>query len=60
MGAKLVDYYERANTLGGLKAKMRLAMLTLMPGNKAEEAEDSPDILKKFEEAFKELENEFK
>jgi hypothetical protein len=60
MGAVLVSFYEKAKELGGLKAQMRLAMLTLTPGVKAGDVPDAPDLIKKFEESFKEIEKEFK
>ena len=60
MGAKLVDIYTKAEGLGSLKAKMRLAMLTGIPSAKASEAEDSAENIAKFETAMRELETEFK
>lgn len=60
MGAKLEEMYKKAEGLGSLKAKMRLAMLTGVPSAKAGSEADSPDIISKFENAIKELEKEFK
>ena len=59
MGEKLLKEYERANQLGGLKARMRLAVLTQMPSPKATTEPDSPENLAKFEAALKELTKEF-
>jgi len=55
MGEILLSYYEKARQKGGFEAKMRLAMLTLLPSIKAKEAPDSEENIKKFEEAFKKL-----
>jgi len=52
MGAKLLDFYEEARKSGGLKAQMRLAILTGIPSSRAGEVPDSPDNLKKFEMAL--------
>lgn len=60
MGQKLNDFYERANKLGQLKAKMRLAVLTRIPSKKAMELPDSPENIKLFMSAMKEIEKEFK
>lgn len=60
MGAKLMEMYKKAEEMGSLKAKMRLAMLTGVPSTKADSEADSPEIVSKFENAIKELGNEFK
>ncbi len=59
MAQKLIQYYEEAKKLGGTKARMRLALLTCMPTNVAMAEPDSPENIKKFEEAMKELRKEF-
>lgn len=59
MGAKLVKYYDDAKAMGGLKAQMRLAVLTKMPSQKAESEPDSPDNIGLFEKAMQELKKEF-
>lgn len=59
MAQKLLQYYEEAKKLGGLKAQMRLALLTKIPSNKAEELPDTPENIKIFEDAFNELKKEF-
>ncbi len=41
MGNRLSAFYESANKLGGLKAKMRLAVLTKVPSEKAAMEADS-------------------
>lgn len=60
MGAKLLEYYDKAKALGGLKATMRLAMITKMPSSKAETETDSANIIQIFDQAFKEIQKEFK
>lgn len=60
MGEKLMQFYEKSNALGGIKAKMRLAVLTLMPGSKAQVEPDSPETIALFEKAMAEINKEFK
>jgi hypothetical protein len=60
MGERLLKEYEKAKELGGLKAQMRLAVLTRMSGPKAEKEPDSSENIAKFEAAMKELVKEFK
>lgn len=60
MAQKLMQFYEKAKTLGGLKGQMRLAMLTTIPSTKAATEADSPELLAKFDTAMKEIEKEFK
>lgn len=59
MGNMLMSYYEKAKALGGLKAQMRLAVLTGMPSQKAQVEADSLDNTNKFEKAMQELKKEF-
>ena len=58
MAEKLMQFYEDASKLGGLKAKMRLAILTSIPSSKAESAPDSPENIRIFEQAIKEIRKE--
>ena len=55
MGAKLTQYYDLANQKGGLPVKMRLAMKTGIPSDKAQTEPDSPENLAKFYAAAKEV-----
>lgn len=55
MAAKLVKYYELIQVAGGVKAKMRLAMLTTVPSVLAAETADTPDNIAKFRKAYKEI-----
>ena len=59
MGSRLSKFYDEAGALGGLKAKMRLAVLTKLPSDKAETTPDSPDMIGKFEQAMQEIKKEF-
>lgn len=59
MAEKLVKFFDEAEKKGGLKAKMRLAVLTSIPSNKASDEPDSADNIKKFEDAMTEINKEF-
>ena len=59
MAEKLVQIYEEAQEIGGLKAKMRLAILTQMSSTKAAEAPDTPENIQIFTDAMKEIQKEF-
>jgi len=60
MAGQLEDFYKKAEELGKLKAKMRLAVLTGTPSSKAGSVPDTPEMIKKFQAALKEIEKEFK
>lgn len=60
MGAKLLEFYETAKSLGGLKAQMRLAMITKLASPVAKLEPDSSENIKKFEDAIVEIKKEFK
>ena len=60
MGLQLTNFYDQAKEMGGMKAQMRLAILTGVPSSKAGDADDSPDKVSKFQTAMQELEKEFK
>lgn len=55
MGKKLLAYFDKAREKGGIAARVRLAMLTRMSSEMAEESEDSPEKIKMFEEAMRRL-----
>lgn len=59
MADRLVKFYEEAEQLGGFKAKMRLAILTTIANTKAASEPDSPENIKKFENAMSEIKKEF-
>jgi hypothetical protein len=58
MGQKLTQFYEEVAKIGGIKAKMRLAVLTLISSAKAVEVPDSPENITKFEKAIQEIKKE--
>lgn len=60
MGNVLAGFFQKAVELGSVKAKMRFVMLTRTTVFDAEKMPDTPDKIKLFENAFKELEKEFK
>jgi len=60
MGQQLAAYYEKAKVMGGMKAQMRMAMITKVPSAQAGSLPDSPDQVAAFEQALKDLEKEFK
>src|SRR5688572_900 len=59
MGEKLVDYFARADALGGIGAKVRLAVLTRIPSTQVQTEPDSDANLEKFQKAFAQLLHEF-
>ena len=59
MGDRLMKYYEDAKKLGGMKAQMRLAVLTGVPSTKAGGEPDSSENVQKFEKGMQELKKEF-
>ncbi len=59
MGEKIVAFFEKAKTIGGFKGQMRLAVITKISLQKAASEPDSPENLKKVEDAMKEIEKEF-
>ena len=59
MAERLASYYAEVAKLGGLKAKMRLAMLTSIPSSNATKVPDSSDNIAKFESAMREIKKEF-
>ena len=59
MAQQLVAYYDKAKQVGGLKAQMRLAMISKLPSSKAANEPDSPENIKIFEQAMTEIRKEF-
>ncbi|QOY87054.1 hypothetical protein [Paludibaculum fermentans] len=55
MAQKLVKLYDFVHDHGGATAKMRVAMKTLVPSNKAEQTPDSPELIEKFRAAIREV-----
>jgi hypothetical protein len=55
MAEKLRRYYDYAGKKGGFTLQLKLAMRTLMAGNRAAEAPDTPENLELFRQALTEL-----
>ena len=51
MGARLASFYEQAESVGGLEAKIRMAILTRVPSTRAHVESDSPENIARFEGA---------
>lgn len=60
MAERLKQFYDEAHALGGLKAKIRLAVITKTPSTKAIELEDTIDRISLFRKAMDEIKKEFK
>jgi hypothetical protein len=60
LGQKLSDFYKLAKDIGGVKAQLKLAILTKIPEKKAVDLPDSPELIKKFEQSYKKIEDIFK
>ncbi|MBD3404295.1 hypothetical protein GF420_15505 [candidate division GN15 bacterium] len=58
MGVKISEYFDRARELGGIKAQMRLTMLTGISTHRASVLEDNPQLLKKLQGAMIRLKRE--
>lgn len=55
MGNILLSYYDKASEIGGINAQVKLAMITKISSRRATELPDSPENIKVFEEAIKQL-----
>ncbi len=60
MAVKLEEFYNKADKLGSMKAKMRLALMTGISNVAAANAPDSPENISMFEKAMSEIEKEYK
>lgn len=58
MGVRLQQLYDEAAKIGGVKAQMRLAMLTGLTSYRAVEAKDSPEAIRKLESALARIKRE--
>jgi hypothetical protein len=59
MGARCQRYFEEANRLGGLVAKMRLASIAQITSMEASTAADSPELFVRLEAALDRVRSEF-
>jgi hypothetical protein len=55
MAAKLTEFYAQAAKQYGVMGRMKLAMLTKIPSEKAGTETDSPENIKLFEQAMFQL-----
>ena len=55
MGAKLIEFYDKAKAKGGLQSQVKLAMITKIASSKAADLPDSPENIKLFEDAFSKI-----
>ena len=55
MATKLVDVYSRASAEFGVMGRMKLAMLTKIPSERAGTEADSPANIQLFEQAFRQM-----
>jgi hypothetical protein len=60
MGAKLKTFFDEASQIGGIVARVALARYTALASNRAIEAPDSPEMIRKFEKALQKIRAEFK
>lgn len=58
MGDRLLKYYDFVKGKNGATGAMRLAMLTQIPSTKAGGEPDSPENLRKFQDAVKQITGE--
>jgi len=57
MGAKMMAIFDRIKEKGGMAAQMRLVMFTGIATQQAKDSADTPEMLKKLADAFKEITN---
>lgn len=60
MGARLASFYDQAEEVGGLEAKIRMAILTRIPSTRAQVEPDTPENVARFEGALAALRAEAK
>lgn len=59
MGSKLLDFFHQADEIGGLPAKIRLAVLSKNSSSKAKSMEDSIENIQNMQESFDTMSKEF-
>lgn len=59
MGKKLVAYYDNASKIGGARAKIDLIKFTCLSVSQAESMPDSEDLIKKYDDALKEITDKY-
>ena len=59
MGSRARKYFEKAASLGGLRAKIRLASLSRITSTEAESLAETPEVIARLERAMATVEEEF-
>jgi hypothetical protein len=59
MSNVLWQFYHKAHEIGKLNAQLRLAALTGCPASKIAEVAETPELIKKFEDAMVVIRGEF-
>ena len=59
MGQRVLAFFEEADRMGGLVAKMRLASLAQVTSTEAASREDVPELVQRVEKALEQLRGEF-
>ncbi len=59
MAQKIKSYYTKAEEIGGIKARAKLSILTMVNSSEASVIPDSEDNILKFEKAMKHIVREF-
>ena len=60
MGVKLMQYFDEAKKVGGLKAQMRLAIRAGISSDKARRESDSNDLINRVDKAWNYVRKDFK
>jgi hypothetical protein len=60
MGKKLEEFYKLAKEIGGIRAQIRLAVLTLISIPRSRDAPDSDENIYKFHRALRQIREEFR
>jgi uncharacterized Fe-S cluster-containing MiaB family protein len=55
MGATLKKIYFAIKSEGGMRAQMRLALMTGLPSQMAAEAEETEELIQKFRKSYQEI-----
>lgn len=55
MGKIMIEYYENAKSIGGMKAVMRMTLLTKISTVKAASEPDTDENIEKFKKAIEEI-----
>lgn len=59
MAEKIYSYYQQAEEIGGIKARAKLTILTMVDSYQARTVPDSEEMIRLFENAIQKLAREF-